>query len=117
MPSISGRLLADAVLRVQRMSFNERDRLVDEIHDRQPNLFFTVLVLQRYGASFEQIEVVPNLLFVFCEAMRISGRAWPVISEDAPGAVPASHPEQQLLAYIFGTFRERRLVGVDVIWL
>ena len=139
MPSISGRLLADAVLRVQRMTFNERTRLADEIQDRQPNLFFSVLALRRYGASAEQIEVVLNLLFVFYEAMRISGRVWPVISEEVQeqclrrisarmrfieGLTPqqqaqvtadavASHSEQQLLAYVFGTFQEHGLLGVE----
>ncbi len=87
MPSISSRLLVDAVLHVERMSFRERERLADEIHARQPNLFFSVLVLQRYGATLEQIEVVLNLLFVFYEAMRASGRAWPIISEDELPAV------------------------------
>ncbi len=82
MPSISSRLLVDAVLQVERMSFKEQERLADEIHDRQPNLFFSVLVLQRYGATLEQLEVVLELLFVFYEAMRASGTAWPVISED-----------------------------------
>ena len=35
-----------------------------------------MLVLHRYGASLEQIEVVLNLLFVFYEAMKISGKRW-----------------------------------------
>ena len=82
MASISSRNLVDAVLRVERMSFAERERLADEIHARQPNLFFSVLVLQRYGATLAQIEVVLNILLVFHEAMTISGSRWPVISED-----------------------------------
>ncbi|UUZ62572.1 hypothetical protein LP414_08510 [Polaromonas sp. P1(28)-13] len=72
----------EAVLRFERMTFQDRERLAEEIHARQPNLFFSVLVLQRYGATLEQIEVVLNLLLVFYEAMRISERAWPIISED-----------------------------------
>ncbi len=60
-------------MRVERMSFKERERLAGEIHARQPNLFFSVLVLQRYAATLEQIEVVLNPLFVFYEAMRGSG--------------------------------------------
>ena len=139
MPSISSRLLVDAVLRVERMSFKARERLADEIHDRQPNLFFSVLALQRCGASLEQIEVVLNLLFVFYEAMRASGRTWPVISEDvqdrclqrisarvrfiegltaqqqaqAVSDAITDHPEQQLLAYVFGKFRDHGLHGIE----
>ena len=82
MASISSRNLVDAVLRVQAMSFQDRDRLADEVHSRQPNLLYSVLVLQRYGATFVQIEVVLNLLLVLYEAMKISGTSWPVISED-----------------------------------
>jgi hypothetical protein len=139
MPTISSRLLVDAVLRVERMSFKDRERLAEEIHARQPNLFFSVLVLQRYAATLEQMEVVLNLLFVFYEAMRASGRAWPVISEDvqerclqrisgrarfiegltaqqqtqATRDAIADHPEQQMLAYVFGKFGEHGLLGIE----
>jgi hypothetical protein len=140
MPTISSRLLVDAVLRVERMSFKDRERLADEVHARQPNLFFSVLVLQRYAATLEQMEVVLNLLLVFYEAMRASGRVWPVICEDVQerclqrisgrarfieGLTPeqqtqatrdaiAHHPEQQMLAYVFGKFREHGLLGIEI---
>ena len=138
MASISSRNLVDAVLRVERMSFQKREALANEIHARQPNLFFWVLVLQRYGATLEQVEVVLNLLFVFHEAMKNSGRSWPVISEDvqerclkrisgrvrfieglspqlqakATADAVGDHPERQLLAYVFGKFKENGLLGV-----
>ena len=82
MPSISSRNLVDAVLRFEQMTFKDRELLADEVHAGQPNLFFSVLVLQRYGATLEQIEVVLNLLLVLHEAMKCSGASWPVISED-----------------------------------
>ena len=138
MTSISSRNLVDAVLRVERMAFQDRERLAEEIHARQPNLFFSVLVLQRYGATLEQIEVVLNLLLVFYEAMKNSGGSWPVVSEDVQerclkrisgrvrfieGLTPqlqaqatsdavGDYPEQQLLAYVFGKFKENGLLGV-----
>ena len=138
MASISSRNLVDAVLRFERMSFAERERLAYEVHARQPNLFFSVLVLQRYGATLVQIEVVLNLLLVFHEAMKISGGTWPVITEDVQerclkrisGRVRfieglsrqlqtqatldavGDHPEQQLLAYVFGKFKECALLGI-----
>lgn len=82
MASISSRNLVDAVLRVERMSFQERERLAEAIHDQQPQLFFSVLVLPRYGATLAQTEVVLNLLRVFFEAMKCSGEVWPVITEE-----------------------------------
>jgi hypothetical protein len=82
MTAITSRLLVDAVLRVERMTFKQREHLADEIHARQPNLFFSVLALQQFGATLEQMELVLNLLLVFYEAMKTSSKAWPVISED-----------------------------------
>ena len=138
MPSISSRNLVDAVLRFEQMTFQDRERLADEVHAGQPNLFFSVLVLQRYGATLEQIEVVLNLLLVFYEAMKCSGGSWPAISEDVQerclkrvsgrvrfieGLTPqlqaqatsdavGDHAEQQLLAYVLGKFKENGLLGV-----
>jgi hypothetical protein len=138
MTAISSQLLVAAVVRVERMSFAERERLADEVYKRQPNLLASVVVLQQFGASLEQMEVVLNLLLVFYEAMKASGGRWPVISEDLQdrcmqrvsarvrfieGLAPqqqtqaaeqavTSHPEQQLLAYVFGKFREHGLLGV-----
>ena len=138
MASISSRDLVDAVLRVERMTFQDRERLAEEIHEAQPNLFFSVLVLQRYGATLEQIEVVLNLLLVLHEAMKCSGGRWPLISEDVQercltrisarvrfieGLTPqqqaqatsdavGDHPEQQLLAYVFGKFKENGLLDI-----
>ena len=138
MPSISSRNLVDAVLRVEQMTFKDRERLADQVHAGQPNLYFSVLILQRYGATLEQIEVVLNLLLVLYEAMKGSGSNWPVISEEVQecclkrisgrvrfieGLTPqlqaqatsdavGDHPEQQLLAYVFGKFKENGLLRV-----
>ena len=85
------------------------------------------------------MDVVLNLLLVFHEAMKISGGSWPVVSEDVQerclnrvsgrvcfteGLSPQlqtqavadaveSHPEKQLLAYVFGKFKESDLLGVE----
>ena len=138
MASISSRNLVDAVLRVEQMTFKDRERLADQVHAGQPNLYFSVLILQRYGATLEQIEVVLNLLLVFYEAMKYSGGSWPAISEDVlercltrisgrvrfiEGLTPelqalatsdavGDHAEPQLLAYVFGKFKENGLLGV-----
>ena len=138
MTAISSQFLVAAVVRVERMSFSERERLADEVYARQPNLLASVIVLQQFGATLEQMEVVLNLLLVFYEAMKASGKTWPVISEDMQdrcmqrvsarvrfieGLPPlqqtqattdavTTHPEQQLLAYVFGKFKEHGLLGI-----
>ena len=98
-----------------------------------------LLHLVRSGASLAQIEVVLNLLLVFYEAMKCSGESWPVVSEEVQerclarisarvrfieGLTPqlqaqataeavGDHPEQQLLAYVFGKFKEEGLLGIE----
>ena len=139
MPSISNQFLVNAVLRVERMGLNERTQLADEIHAQQPNLLFSVLALQGFGATLEQMEVVLMLLMVFHEAMKASGKEWPVISEDvqdrglkrisararfaeglpakqqarAASDTIANHPEQPMLAYVFGKFGQHDLLGIE----
>jgi hypothetical protein len=139
MPSISSALLLDAALRVQRMSFGEREQLAEEIHTRQPNLFFSVLALQGFDAPLEHIEMVLTLLMVFHEAMKASGKPWPVISEEiqdrglkriaararlakrlparqqarAAADAIARHPEQPMLAYVLASFGEHGLLEVQ----
>ena len=93
MASISSRNLARAVLRVERMTVQDRERLADEVHSWQPNLLCAVLVLQRCGGTLVQIEVVLNLLFVFHEAMKTSGVSWPLISEDVQTRAPGIDPD------------------------
>lgn len=138
MASISPRNLVDAVVRFDRMNLVQREHLADEVHASQPTLLYSVLVLQRYGATLVRMEVVLNLLLVFFEAMKISGMKWPVITEDdqerclkrvtgrarfLEGLSPqlktkatvdavGNHPEKQLLAYVFGKFEESDLLGI-----
>ena len=126
------------MLRVERMSFIERVELAAEVHAGQSNLVFSVLVLQRYGAKLVQIEVVLNVLLVFHEVMKINGSDWPVVSEDvqdrclkqvsggarfveclspqrqaqATADTAGDHCEQQLLAHLFGTFKDSELLGI-----
>ena len=136
--SISSRNLFDAAQRVERMKFTERERFAEEVHTQQPNLFYSVLVLQRYGATLVQIEVVLNILLVLHEAMKSSGSTWPVVSEEVQercltrvsarvrfieGLSPqlqaktiadavGDHSDQPLLAYVFRKFKESDLLGI-----
>lgn len=138
MTAISSQILVDAMLGVERMSFNEREQLADEVHAKQPNLFFSVLALERFGANLQQMEVVLNLLFVFYSAMKLSGIAWPVISEDvqdrglkrigarvrsierltpqkqqqATAESITDHGEKQILAYAYGQLADHGLVDI-----
>ena len=74
--------IGNAYLQLQGMGLGHREKLADEIHAAQPNLFFSVLVLNRYGASPVQVEVVLHPLFVFHLAMKFTGKVWPLVTED-----------------------------------
>jgi hypothetical protein len=139
MTAISSRVLADAEIHFRRLTFDERVKLADEVHARQPNLFFSVLALQLQEATLEQMEVVLNILLVYYTAMRLSGHKWPVISEDdqerclkrVTGRVRfldgltaqqqsqvineaiTEHPEKPMLAYLYGTLRVNGYLGID----
>jgi hypothetical protein len=138
MAMISADNLVDAVRRVEAMTFHERVLFADAVHASQPNLFFSVFALKQYGTTMAQLEVVLNILLVFFEAMRTSGRGWELVTEDVQerclarvsgrvrfikGLTPkqqteatvdavAGHPEKQLLAYVFGEFKEHELLGI-----
>jgi hypothetical protein len=139
MTAISIQVLAEAVRSFERLSFDERTQLADEIQARQPNLFLSVLALEGFGASLAQMELVLNLLLVFYGAMKISGKVWPIISEDiqdrglkrigararpskamtplqqqrAAARVVDDHPEKPMLAYAVSKLSEHGLQAVN----
>jgi len=130
--------LGRATLAVNAMSLAAKETLADAIHAEQPNLLYSVLVLQRFGATMPQIEVVLELLFITYTAMKASGRKWPLITEDlqetcltrvtgrvrfAEGLAPAQfdaavqqfiddHREPALLALAYGRLGDAGLMGI-----
>jgi hypothetical protein len=82
MALITQAVLAKAAVAVQAMGLAERVQLADEVFAHQPNLLASVLVLQRMGASLQQMDVPMHILLVAYQAMKTSGHTWPVISED-----------------------------------
>ena len=132
-------LLAQAQHNISVLDLQAKAARCDSIHARQPGLLYAVLALQRYGASMAQIELVLDLLLVFDDAMRASGRTWPTISEDdqerclqrvtgrirfVEGLPPAqlaqavsdtmdSHPETPMLALVFGKLRDSEQLRIE----
>jgi hypothetical protein len=51
------------------------------VYKQQPNMLASVLVLPRMGVSMAQLEVPLHILLVTFQAMKRSGRIWPIISE------------------------------------
>jgi hypothetical protein len=135
---ITQAVLAKAAIAVDAMGADERVRLADEVYAHQPNLLASVLVLQRMGASLQQMDVPIHILLVAWQAMKTSGHTWPVISEDtqetclqrlterirfAEGLGRAAlqrstqqyiddHREPYLLAFAYGHLGESNLLGV-----
>jgi hypothetical protein len=128
----------EADIAVRRMSHDQKVRLADEIYAQQPNMLASVLALPRMGADMAQVEVALHILFVSFEAMKRSGHAWPVITEDIQDGclqrltarmrfnegVPqdlatkvveqfhTEHAERYLLAFVYGWLGEHDLMAV-----
>lgn len=130
--------LAQAVIEVNAMSHDQKVSLADEIYEQQPNMLASILVLPRMGVSMVQLEVPLHILLVTFQAMKRSGRTWPIISEAVqetclqrltararfndglPDQLETKvvqqfcdeHPERYLLAFVYGYLGDHDLLSV-----
>ena len=131
-------VMTTAISKVRSMTFEQKERLGDEIYRAQPNMMGAVLVMHRMGVSYEKIEFLIDILWVCYQAMKESGLVWPEITIDEQDrqmtiyvatinfgeglSAPLqervmqqyidAHPEQYLLAYVYNETTEwmRRIV-------
>ena len=82
MSRLSTESVEKAVDAVQAMDRAQKERLADEIFRMQPNMLGSILVLPRLGVPMEKVEFAVGVLLVCFQAMKESGLAWPVITED-----------------------------------
>jgi hypothetical protein len=82
MNRISHTALAQTVATVRAMDMKQKEHLADELFRAQPNLFGSFLVQKQLGVSVEKMDFLPDLLFMCFQAMKESGLAWPLITED-----------------------------------
>ena len=137
MTVISPTELTAAADTVHAMDLARRVQLADEIHAHQPQLLASVLVLPRYGVTLVQLDGLINILLTLYQVMKTSMLAWPVVSEDVQerclqrvvgrvrfieGLTPplqtqavhdalAAHPQQPMLAWVFGEMKD--VLGVE----
>lgn len=128
----------EADIAVRRMSHDQKVRLADEIYAQQPNLLASILALPRMGVDMAQLEVALHILLVSFQAMKLSGHAWPLVTEDIQDGclqrltarmrfnegVPqdlatkvveqfhTEHAERYLLAFVYGWLGEHDLMDV-----
>jgi hypothetical protein len=131
-------VMVKATIDVNAMTSAQKVQLADEIFVQQPNLLGSILVLPRMGVSMLQLEVPLHVLLVAFQAMRCSGHAWRLISEDVqesclqrltarlrfneglpPGLADQvveqfcnEHSERYLLAFAYGYLGEHDLLSV-----
>jgi hypothetical protein len=82
MTRISLEAMARAMRAVEAMNLRQREALTDEIFLAQPHMLGSVLVLPKLGVSMEKTEFAIELLLLCFQAMKESGRTWPLITED-----------------------------------
>lgn len=135
---ITQSVVVQAAIDVNRMSQARKVSLADEIFAQQPNMLASILVLPRMGVGMEQLEVALHILLVTFQAMKLSGHAWPVVTEDVQdgcmrrltararfneGLPPElahqvvqqfcdEHPERDLLAFVYGYLGDHDLLAV-----
>lgn len=135
---ITQAVMVQADIDVNSMDPAQKVRLADEIFAKQPNLLASILVLPRMGVGMAELEVPLHILFVTFQAMKRSGHAWPLVSEDLqdrcmqrltararfneglPGELANQvvqqfcdeHPERYLLAFVYGYLGQHDLLSV-----
>lgn len=63
------------------LSHNQKEDICDDIYLKQPNLLASILVQSRMGSTFEEIEILLNILMTTHIALVESGIKLKVISE------------------------------------
>ncbi len=130
--------MVQADIDVNGMDPAQKVRLADEIFAKQPNLLASILALSRMGVGMVELEVPLHILLVTFQAMKRSGHAWPIVTEDMqdrcmqrltararfndglPGDLADEvvqqfcdeHPERFLLAFVYGYLGEHDLLSV-----
>jgi len=126
MSRISTDAMVKALIAAQAMDLQQKEQLADEVFRAQPNLLGSVVVLPRLGVALAKVDFAVEILFVCFLAMKESGLAWPLITEDdqdrqlqrfiaisrfgddlndslrgrSMDQYIADHPEKDLLAYV-----------------
>lgn len=135
---ITQAVMVQAAIDVNGMGQDQKVRLADEIFAQQPNMLASILALPRMGVGMVELEVPLHILLVTFQAMKRSGHAWPIVSEDVqdrcmqrltararfneglPGDLANQvvqqfcdeHPERYLLAFIYGYLGDHDLLRV-----
>jgi hypothetical protein len=138
MGAITQAVMVQADRDIRGMSQVQKVSLADEIFAQQPNMLASVLALPRMGVGMVELEVPLHILLVTFQAMKRSGRAWPVVTEEVqeiclqrltararfneglPGDLADQvvqqfcdeHPERYLLAFVYGYLGNHDLLRV-----
>ena len=131
-------VMVQAAIDVNHMNQAQKVALADEIFLQQPNILASILALPRMGVDMVQLEVPLHILLVTFRAMKLSGRSWPIVSEEVQETciqrltararfnegLPADlvnkvvqqvcdeHPERYLLAFVYGHLGDHDLLSV-----
>lgn len=135
---ITQSVMVQADIDVNGMSQAQKVALADEIFLQQPNMLASILALPRMGVGMVQLEVPLHILLVTFQAMKLSGRTWPIVTENVQetcmqrltararfnDGLPADlankvvqqfcdeHPERYLLAFVYGYLGDHDLLSV-----
>ncbi|HEY6920292.1 MAG TPA: hypothetical protein VI390_01640 [Methyloceanibacter sp.] len=78
---ISVEHVAEAVLKLRKLTLAQKTSLIDEIYIKQPHLLASCAVQAKFGADEQTIEFLLDILFACYLAMAESGYEWPLITD------------------------------------
>ena len=79
---IKEKSLANAIAQFEKMTLKEKEKVVDEIYEQQPNMLASILVQSRLGNSMEHIDELLKILIVLHMALKHSKIRIRMVSED-----------------------------------
>jgi O-glycosyl hydrolase len=82
MSRISASIVSRAGTKIKAMDIHQKELMLDEIYHNQPNILGLVLIQQRLRVSLQKMDFLLSLFLVCYQAMKDSGLAWPVITEE-----------------------------------
>ncbi len=97
-PSIPPDLVTQAMTAVDALDLDQRNALVARVHARRPALLAYIPVLERCGATPQQINVVLSIVLVLDQAMELSGQTWALIDDALmKRCMPRLHTREALI--------------------
>jgi len=124
--------LCTAIEKIRAMNMAQKEQVLDELSQKQPNMLNSFLAQKHLGVSYEKMDFLLEILLICFQSMKQSGLTWPLITENEQDKQWAryvaaikfgddlsptlqdlavkqyieNHPEQYLFAFVTGETKD-----------